>query len=483
MSTSKVLLFILIVFGMIFSACSPVATTTPAPTPNNVITTPSLFPTNTSTPTPTVTLTSSITPLPTIPTFTPTFDVSTIVTVTSAPKAECPIEDPTLVPEFALPDHAKCNATGNFDYCFLTDTPQSILRFLNQGGSVKSVIDRLNKASAKYAYQDVTGDSIDDFMFVDFRVFSGFNVYVCKAGQYELIQPINDSIRFHSINDINRNGIPEIILSGGHCSGSGCIGFYVLEWNDNNFIDLGKEIGILGPKETSIEDVDGNSIKEFVLIGDRPGSCCEVDMMPWRFMTEIYSWNGEKYSESYRTFTPPEYRFQAIQDADRESKYGHYDLAMSLYQDVIFNKQLEWWSQERRDFFINEFFRKRYLGSIETPTSISIPTLDVTEYPRLATYAYYRIMLLYIVQEYKSDAGMAYNTLQQKFGNDPYGRPYVEMATEFWNAYQSSHEMYDGCASAIQYAVEHPEILVPLGSNYHGWQSHNYKPEDVCPFR
>ena len=30
------------------------------------------------------------TPLPTIPTFTPTFDVSTIVTVTPAPKAECP---------------------------------------------------------------------------------------------------------------------------------------------------------------------------------------------------------------------------------------------------------------------------------------------------------------------------------------------------------------------------------------------------------
>jgi hypothetical protein len=57
------------------------------------------------------------------------------------------------------------------------------------------------------------------------------------------------------------------------------------------------------------------------------------------------------------------------------------------------------------------------------------------------------------------------------------------MAIAFWNAYQSTHKMYYGCAAAIQYAVEHPEILIPLGSDYHGAQSHIYVPEDVCPFR
>jgi hypothetical protein len=73
--------------------------------------------------------------------------------------------------------------------------------------------------------------------------------------------------------------------------------------------------------------------------------------------------------------------------------------------------------------------------------------------------------------------------LQKKFGSDQYGRPYVEMATDFWEAYQSTHRMYDGCAVAIQYAAEHPEILTPLGSDYHGSQSHTYVPADVCPFR
>jgi hypothetical protein len=92
-------------------------------------------------------------------------------------------------------------------------------------------------------------------------------------------------------------------------------------------------------------------------------------------------------------------------------------------------------------------------------------------------------VILQLVQNQESDASATYYTLQEKFGADAYARPYAEMASAFWEAYQSVHSMYDGCAAAIQYAVEHPEILTPLGSDYHGAQSHVYVPTDVCPFR
>jgi hypothetical protein len=38
-------------------------------------------------------------------------------------------------------------------------------------------------------------------------------------------------------------------------------------------------------------------------------------------------------------------------------------------------------------------------------------------------------------------------------------------------------------AAATAYADAHPEILVPLGGDYHGAQSHRYQPANVCPFR
>ncbi|HEU0294845.1 MAG TPA: hypothetical protein VFR47_19035, partial [Anaerolineales bacterium] len=147
-------------------------------------------------------------------------------------------------------------------------------------------------------------------------------------------------------------------------------------------------------------------------------------------------------------------------------------------QEVIFSDKLKSYSPEIHDN-LRAQWDTRY-GTTPTPTPSPI-ALD--EYPRLASYAYYRIVLLHLVQNHESDAITVYNTLQQKFGSDQYGRPYVEMATAFWEAYQSTHKMHDGCAAAIQYAAEHPEILIPLGSDYHGAQSHIYVPADVCPFR
>ena len=120
------------------------------------------------------------------------------------------------------------------------------------------------------------------------------------------------------------------------------------------------------------------------------------------------------------------------------------------------------------------------------PMSISIatkPAPDLTEYPKLAAYAYYRMITLHIQLGEMDAAQIKYATLQQKFPVGSPGHPYVEMARAFWNAYQSAGKMYPACAAAIAYADAHPEILTPLGSDYHGAQSHIYVPADVCPFR
>ena len=200
--------------------------------------------------------------------------------------------------------------------------------------------------------------------------------------------------------------------------------------------------------------------------------------LPWRNKRTYYKWNGQIYSPYKIELAQPEFRFQAIQDGDLAFSQQEYDKVLSLYQEAIFSDKLKGYSPEIRDNLRAQWDAN--FGT--TPTPMPYP-IALDEYPKLAAYAYYRIMLLHIIQENESDALTAYNTLQEKFGSDSYGRSYVEMATEFWGAYQSTHKMYDGCAAAIQYAAEHPEILVPLGSDYHGAQAKIYKPEDVCPFR
>jgi hypothetical protein len=329
---------------------------------------------------------------------------------------------------------------------------------------------------------DITHDGIPDLVVISGLAFQRVNMFWCKNGQYSIFPKDiieadslgSDGVVFE-LHDLNQNGVLEILSIGSDRTG---LNVNVLEWNGEKFIDLTASdlqtnAWMSGGSRNTFElvDLENDGVFEMILKGlpnwwYYPGE-------PLRTQIDTYSWNGKTFLPSIR-FNPPQYHFQAIQAGDVESLDGKHGKALEFYETAIESNELGWWSQTR--FEIN---RTATISGTPSPDL----TPDNTEYPRLAAYAYYRIMLLHIMQGHESDATTVYNTLQEKFGNDPYGRPYVEMASAFWEAYQSTHKMYNGCAAAIQYAVEHPEILIPLGSDYHGAQSHTYVPADVCPFR
>jgi tetratricopeptide (TPR) repeat protein len=474
--TVKNLLIGLFICTFLLTTCrgtSPTAQMTPVSTVVQTTSTPSPFPTPTRTLVPSATSTASVTPLPTIPTFTPTFDVSTIVTVTPAPKAECPRENPSVVAKFATP-----SSDGSYEIHYAPE----ILDYLNSGGIIEQLQDTgLEKIA------DITGDGVNEVGYGGFSI--GYSIFGCKDGKYQDILHFAGDFgaELGDVLDLNENGMPEVILY--NLVHYGYIDISVFEWDGNKYNSL-IQIPSNYPTEfidwvsateyPKFMDIDKDGLKEIVLVFYRLcggfGDFC--DGTPRRQETTVLSWNGQNYVVQQNYYAPAQYRFQAIQDGDAAASQKEYDKAISLYQEAISSNMLKSYSLE-----ISDNLRAQYdtqYGTTPTPTPHPIA---VDEYPKLAAYAYYRILLIYLVQGYESDAGTVYNTLQQKFGNDPYARPYAEMATAFWEAYQSTQRMYDGCAAAIQYAVEHPEILTPLGSDYHGWQSHTYAPADVCPFR
>ena len=465
----------LLVGIILFTSCGQVPT---ASVIDNATATPSSLPTATQTPLPSATPTASITPLPTIPTFTPTFDVSTIVTATPAPKAECP----------ALQKDVNINLSNFGDYY------PELITALNQGASIKTIIEIFEKKLDQYYYPDgnilfhlkiryeiidVTNDGVPEIILQG----NGYDqreslILSCGEGKYKTLffrtYPL-DRTYFLPV-DMNQNGIVEIIVCDEKGSALGnWFNLSVIEWHTSSFQTL---LSVDGSDSAcqyvQAEDIDNDKTKEIYWLFSSNLSY----RPPWRRGTIIYKWNGEQFvslSPKYDPAQYPQYRFQAIQDGDEATLNRDFADAEKAYQEAIYNDKLEWWSEQRQYDTIN--------GGWDTFGTPVPGNPDPAEYPRLAAYAYYRIMLLHFVQGQESDASTIYNTLQEKFGNNQYGRPYVEMATVFWDAYQSTHKMYDGCAAAIQYAAGHPEILMPLGSDYHGAQSKIYKPEDVCPFR
>ena len=476
--------------GIIFlTACGQNSSAIPTVSISIVDTaTPSPIPVNTNTSLPSATLTASITPLPTIPTFTPTFDARTIVTVSPAPKAECPISKPIQNLNFDF-----LNVTPGIELDNRAKAEENILSFLDSYGAQPLVAHLRNSWGIEgkdFLYEDLTNDSVPELAIG----LTAFYIFGCKNGRYEKIfelPPDGRLIPPHILftKDNNRNGLPELTLLIGTWSQGGRA-YQIYEWNgtqfhnlvlpdDPNYPDLAELWVEAMNGGIFYQDLNHAKVNEIILNSGVPDWTIYFEGLPWRNKQTIYQWNGKNYVPMHFEFATPEFRFQAIQDGDLATNQFEFDKALSLYQDAIFSDKLKYYSADIRKNLQDNWMAQ--VGNVR-PTPTPYPP-DLTEYPRLAVYAYYRIILLHLVQGHESDATTVYNTLQQKFGNDQYGHPFVEMATAFWEAYQSMHKMYDGCAAAIQYTAEHPEILTPLGSDYHGWQSHIYVPADVCPFR
>jgi len=424
------------------------------------------------------------TPLPTIPTFTPTFDMRTIVTATPAPRAECPQEKPDIDPEFPECIDGRCDWIREAD----------VLNYLNSGGMLEKA-DKVFSAHSNPSSIDLTGDGRKD---VILRVPSSIVIYGCKGGEYQelAVWGWNDlSGWLDEIVDLNKNGIPEIIVA--QQSRYGFITLSMYEWNGHEFrslieveyLDKDKNIKVDGVSTVSkhqILDTNRDGLKEIIVVNNAHNAFLKgfytdlISKLPFRDGLITLGWNGRHYVNlTQKQYTLPQYRFQAVQDGDWATLYGDYAKAFSSYQEAIFSDNLEWWSPERK-----EYERKTYFSQDNvTPSVYPTPTSDPTEYPRLAAYAYYRMVILHTFLGETEAAQIKYTTLQEKFPTESPGHPHVEMATDFWNTYQSSGKMYNACAAAIAYADSHPEILIPLGSDYHGAQSHTYVPADVCPFR
>lgn len=472
----------IIMAGILFlTACrgTPSLTqTTPNHTVDSSSATPSPLPTNTSLSieTPTV----SITALPTIPTFTPTFDVRTIVTVTPSSKAECPPISPNL-------EYDKQNLEGS-----ASDMHQQFidytLSFLNRGGAISSIRAQFMNSEGMIIKEDVTGDGVDELI-------SAYGIWIdvfgCNNGFFQLLSVLTieaaQNTKIIDVTDVNLDGLADIVVYFDACLGWRCPSIQIVEWDGVMFKDLIADYSrcrsLAAPVEVEVKDVDKNGTKEIVLSNDGKPWPDGIGF-PYRKESLICMWNGQNIVLFRSEFGSPHYRYQSIQDGDAAVLMGNHDEALGSYQQAIFDEKLEWLTQERSiyDFWI---YHAQYFSFLAEPTPTASPSLqpDPAEYPSLAAYAYYRMMLIHLVQANRSEAGTTYSTLQKIFGSDEYGRPYVEMATVFWEAYQSTHKMYDGCAAAIQYAAKNPEILIPLGSDYHGSQSHTYIPADVCPFR
>lgn len=455
--------------------------------------------TETFTQTSTAVVTETATPLPTItrrPTATLTitpalvqiprsiFDAGRAITQTPFPAVQCPPNKSNI----AVPDLDTLNKNHGF-------FEKTMIDILSTGG-IQSVISTLSKSNLfTITRADLTHDSVSELIVENrYNIPGILSVFGCDRGQYKKLLTVNAVYDYTpgvmKIIDMNLNGMPDLALIETTCHY--CLGIRIFEWDGKEFKSLmrdwffdpsrvedGFDIGGLdGFADANVIDVDGNGTYEVVVKGgglSAPGDAYLYG--PHRSTTKTYMWDGRYYSIFSEQYSPPEYRFQAIQDGDDATLLDHYEEALTFYQDAIFNDQLKSWSREEKEHLIAE--GDAWGAGNSTPTPLPPHNED---YSQLAAYARYRIMLLHLMNGFQKDAKVVYDTLQEKFPESNEGYPYAEMAKLVWDNFSITNDMGLACQQAVNYAVAHPGMLKPLSGPEFGFWSKSYQPEDVCPY-
>jgi hypothetical protein len=417
------------------------------------------------------------------------FDPKQVNTFTPVPQSVCPATNPDLVFDIQEALTASGNESPNAHFT------QYVLDYLNAGGSVQAISSEINQNSnqidSRFQAKDVTGDGIPELI-------SAYGIWIdvfgCQNAQYQrtgLMTAGNEAGSYIiAVTDINLDGLAEIVAYFNSCMNYRCPFISISEWNGKEFQELildstsadGCSYLHVAPFGVKVQDIDSNGTKEIVLfINGNPWP--DIDF-PYRQETRTCMWNGKNFVVYDDEFDPPYYRFQAVQDGDRAFLAGKYTQALDFYQQAIFSDKLEWFTRERwrHDF---EVYRAGFFPSHNEPTPTTDPSMvpDPNEYPYLAAYSRYRIMLLFVAQDFLKDAETVYDTLLEKFPPESPGNIFVQMASAFWNEYQSSQSIGQACSQAIAYAADHSDILGYLGDWDRGAQSLHYTPEDICPLK
>ena len=259
------------------------------------------------------------------------------------------------------------------------DLVTPVLNFLNQGGSQQAVVQVFKQSNWRTFEGDLTADNVPEL-----GVFEPFlSVLGCINGKYEVLLDAQIEIwgwsEIVSTQDINRNGVPELVVHNPDACGiiGRCSEAYIYEWNGQQFkniveTDYSGIISMRGPFDVEVKDIDENGTQELLTSGGIPNMAAYADGIPWRTQFDTYMWNGKAFVLARTEFEPPEYRFQAVQDGDRATLRGDYERALAYYEQTMFDEKLEWWTPERQAYEEAKFA----FPLVPTPTPLPVPIPD-----------------------------------------------------------------------------------------------------------
>ncbi|MGC9356474.1 MAG: hypothetical protein ACP5GX_01330 [Anaerolineae bacterium] len=397
-------------------------------------------------------------------TSTPGSQDSGLVLTSEPPSSSTPPPTSTPLPS-PTPDLCPASASvplpplpGDFPAGYV----EALREYLSAGGDPTQINRILQEWQAlipqgdQFAQGDVTGDGAAEvvvaFINPQSETFPPAGVlaaYTCRNGSMARLytyvpgQGLYPSVV--GIQDLTDDGLPDLVFSVVSCGAHTCMRtVHVWSWTGSDFKEQ-----VSGDFTVPYPDF---SLRDERILATTYGFG-SVGAGPQRVITETWSWNGNVITQSGETVAPPNYRYHAFVDGDEALFAGNYDTAFDAYLQVLNDDTLEPWAA----------------------------AYDAREERLwLEALAQWRLMALGMELGNFPDAESRYQVLQQDYSPQTPGYPVAQMAQHFWQQYNTTGTVADGCRAAIS-APEVEAVLQFLNS--FGYANPTYSKEDLCPFR
>jgi hypothetical protein len=220
------------------------------------------------------------------------------------------------------PKEAACSASGSpmlpVDEPYYEELPEIIRVYLSDGGDpviLESTLMGWTSLGRQHAVDvqlaDLTRDGVNEVVVLaQYKIWvaDGYLaegkvfIFGCENAAYSLeyestrLNWDNRDSRIVTIEDINATGYADIVYVWGFCSISLCsTDVQVVEWSaaDSSFVELMPPEAWMQQAQITLEDHDGDGIKEIVL--DTPGTVWSLAVGPRVSQTDTYIWDGTRY--------------------------------------------------------------------------------------------------------------------------------------------------------------------------------------------
>jgi hypothetical protein len=346
--------------------------------------------------------------------------------------------------------------------------PFAIQQFLNRGGWVddldKALYDvEIASLPVPVAVADMTGNGFEEMVVSIFDPGSVhlppagmLLIYTCDRQEFSLIyqedsRPIGGAPVIRFLQDLNADGISELVVSSASCGAHTCFErVKVIGWDGSQFINrLEGDTDDLPYPTIYLEPSTKEGIFNLLISGSGFGS---VGAGPQRNITRIWSFdqNTQRWRVDSTQFEPSAYRIHILHDAGAAAKDGDYQQALMLYNRAISDTTLDDW--------VDPALEKAWISA----------------------FARYQLVAIYSMLDRITFASTILGEMEKAYPQDSQQHGYFQMAAAYLDSYMEEGAEA-GCAAAIEYATAHPDILDPLGPQIFGYGNPAYKQEDICP--